>query len=75
MLKSEVGQVREQGAHVLEPNFLGLTLQLNNGAAAAAASLLCPPALSAWSVQSEVLAQVWPLQPASSVLDRCVTSV
>lgn len=69
MLKSEGGQLREQDAHVLEPNFLRLSLQPNNSAAGAAA------ARSARSVQSEVLAQVWPLQPASSVLDRCVTSV
>lgn len=74
MLRSEGGQLREQGAHVLEPNFLRRSRQLNNSAATAA--LLCSVRLSVRpSVRSEVPAQVWPRQPVSSVLDRCITSV
>lgn len=70
MLKSQGSELQQQCTHILEQNFLQLPLQLIKKAAAglAAAPLAC-------SVQSEVLAQVWPPQPASSVLYRCVTSV
>lgn len=70
MLKSEGRELQQQCAHILEQNFLQLSLQLIKIAAARLAA-----ALLACSVQSEVLAQVWPPQPVSSVLYRCVTSV
>lgn len=61
----------KHGAHVLEPNFLRLSLKLTNSAAGAADAPLssalfrsAPLFLSGLSSR-RLLAQVWPPQPAS----------